>query len=162
MNRLHITLAGLALSLFASLAPAAPLVEPLDRATARALGDSQQHEVPTLVALWSLSCPYCRKNLQEFQALESQGIGLRLVSVASEPLEDQHAEVLAQLGLSGTHYAYGDSAAEALAYALDPNWRGELPRTLLFDGKGGHLALSGPVSAERALAGLGLTPPTTP
>ena len=162
MNALHTLIAGLALGLCANLASAAPQVEPLDRETARTLGNVQQHQAPTLIALWSLSCPYCRKNLQIFQALQTQQPGLRLISIASEPLEEQHAEVLQQLGLSGTHYAYGDSAAEALAYALDPNWRGELPRTLLFDGKGGQQALSGPVSAERALAGLGISAPTAP
>lgn len=159
MNRLHPMLAALALGLCATLSMAAPLVEPLDRETARRLGDPQQHEVPTLVALWSLSCPYCRKNLAQFQALHDQGSGLRLVSIASEPLEAEHAEVLGQLGLAGSHYAYGDGAPEALAYALDPDWRGELPRTLLFDGKGGRQALSGPVSAERAMTGLGLALP---
>lgn len=160
MNRLLHMLAGLTLGLCTSLALAAPTVEPLDRETARSLGDPQQHQMPTLVVLWSLSCPYCRKNLQEFSALQAQG--LRLISIASEPREEQHAEVLGQLGLDGAHYAYGDSSPEALAYALDPNWRGELPRTLLFDGKGGRQALSGPVSAERARAGLGIAPMQAP
>ncbi|MNY55238.1 hypothetical protein D3C86_1911970 [compost metagenome] len=58
--------------------------------------------------------------------------------------------------MPGRHFAYGNEAPEALAFAIDPNWRGELPRTLLFDGQGGRQALSGVIEPQRALQLLGL------
>ena len=52
------------------------------------------------------------------------------------------AQLLARSGLRrDERYAYGDESPEALAHALDPRWRGELPRTYLFDGQGGHAPL---------------------
>ena len=69
----------------------------------------------------------------------------RLLTVAAEPAWAGIAEHLDRLGVPGERYAYGDEAPEALAHAIDPAWRGELPRTLVFDGRGGRRAVSGAI-----------------
>ena len=115
----------------------------LDRTQARQLADPASHVVPTIVALWSLDCPHCKHNLRLFSELASTVSGLRLVTVATEPVAEDMGGILDGLAVSGTRYAYGAEMPEALAHALDPRWRGELPRTLFFDGRGGRVAVSG-------------------
>lgn len=130
----------------------------LDREQARQLADPASHEVPTIVALWSLDCSYCKGNLRLFSALAGQIPGLRLVTVATEPAAADMTAVLDALGVTGTRYAYGAEMPEALAYALDPRWRGELPRTLFFDGRGGRTAESGVRDEAFVRRALGLAP----
>lgn len=147
--------AALGLGLFA-LAAAATGFTPLDKATARALADSTSHRRPTVVALWSSDCVHCKKNFRLFTDLAKADKTLVLISVATEPDNPALAPLLDRAKLPGQRYAYGDEAPEALAYALDPAWHGELPRTLVFDGKGGRIALTGVLDEKtlrRALLG---------
>lgn len=129
----------------------------LDRAAARALVDPAAHGRPAILALWSLECVHCKKNLALFaQMARSHGEELELLTLAVEAPAPALAEVLERFGVSGARYAYGSDMPEALAYAIDPHWRGELPRTLFFDGRGGVVAVSGVVGETDALARLGL------
>lgn len=130
----------------------------LDRQTARQLVDPARHARPTIVALWSSDCPHCKKNLALFAQLAKTDQQLRLLTVAAEPAWDGLAAPLDRLDVPGERYAYGDDAPEAVAYALDPNWRGELPRTLFFDGRGGRHAVSGQVDAHQVRTHLFGTP----
>lgn len=154
MKSLRVTCAMLALWL-ASAAGAADFVE-LDRKHAAALSDPAAHRVPTVIALWSLECVHCKKNLVTLAALARAEPGVRLITVAAQALEPGLAEPLQRLAVPGERYAYGPDVPEALAYALDPRWRGELPRTLLFDGRGGAVAHSGVLGEAQIRAALGL------
>lgn len=134
----------------------------LDRAGARALVDPAAAGQPTVIALWASDCVHCKKNFRRLADLSRSNRDLRVVTVATEPGSAELARLLEAAGVKGPRYAYGSDAPEALAYALDPAWRGELPRTLLLDGKGGRVAVSG-VLDEAALRGpLGLTPAKEP
>lgn len=119
----------------------------LDRPAAKALTDPARYTAPTIVALWSSDCSHCKKNLELFVRMVKAEPRLRLITVATEADFDGLAAPLDRLQVPGPRYAYGDDAPEALAYALDASWRGELPRTLFFDGRGGKVAVSGVVDA---------------
>ena len=71
---------------------------------------------------------------------------LRGVSGVALPTADTRPAI-DKTGVKGERLAYGDDVPEALAYAIDPNWRGELPRTYLFDARGGVKAVSGTIDA---------------
>lgn len=129
---------------------------PLDRPAGRHLADPAAHGKPTVVALWSTDCSHCKSNLRLFSDLARQQKNLRVVSIATEPASPEAAKVLDTLSLPGDRYAYGSDAPEALAYALDPRWQGELPRTLIFDGKGNKVAVSGTLNEGRLRQALGL------
>lgn len=134
-------------------AAAEPFVA-IDREAARKLTDARAHALPTIVALWSSDCSHCKVGLGMFAAMARADARLRLITVAVEPLSAELAVPLDRLGVPGARYAYGPDSPEALAHALDPDWHGELPRTLFFDGRGGRTALSGVVNqatARRAL-----------
>ncbi|MCK9983593.1 MAG: hypothetical protein AzoDbin1_00065 [Azoarcus sp.] len=128
----------------------------LDRAAATRIVDPSRHTVPTIVALWSSECVHCKKNLKLFAEMVKADRRFRLVTVAVEPQFAGLAEPLDLLAVPGQRFAYGAESPEALGYALDSKWRGELPRTIFFDGKGGKTALSGVVTEATVRSSLGL------
>lgn len=129
----------------------------LDRQGARSLVDAKSHSVPTIIALWSSDCPHCKSNLKLFARMASANPRLRLISIAVEPFSEELAIPLDRLGVPGARYAYGPESPDALAHALDPKWRGELPRTLLFDGNGNKDAVSGVMDEHGVNRHLGIT-----
>lgn len=128
----------------------------LDRVEIRELADATNHKAPTILALWSLECVFCKRVLADLPELHRAHPGIVILTLAAEQAEREHAEVLDALGVPGKRYAYGHELPEALAFALDPDWRGELPRTVFFDGRGGKTAVSGLFDTDRALGLLGL------
>jgi thiol-disulfide isomerase/thioredoxin len=128
----------------------------LDRPTGRNLTAAASHTRPTVVALWASDCVYCKKNLRTLAALAKANRQLRIITVATEVPGPATRPEIDKTGVPGERYAYGDDVPEALAYALDPHWRGELPRTYLFDGKGGVQAVSGVIDAAGCRAALQL------
>lgn len=131
-------------------------VRPIDREAARALADTKSHAAPTIVALWSSDCAHCKSNLDLFARMARADARLRVITVAVEPPSIDLAAPLDRLGVPGRRLAYGPDAPEAIAYALDPGWRGELPRTLFFDGRGKRTAVSGVVDQAQVRNVLGL------
>jgi hypothetical protein len=54
--------------------------------------------------------------------------------------------MLDQAGLGGAEsWAFGDSFVEPLRYEIDPQWRGEIPRTILIGSDGGTTIMEGVV-----------------
>jgi thiol-disulfide isomerase/thioredoxin len=129
---------------------------PIDRDAARGLTDAKAYAAPTIVALWSSDCVHCKSNLALFARMAKAEARLRVITVAVEPASTELAAPLDRLAVPGTRFAYGPDAPEALAYALDSKWHGELPRTLFFDGRGGKAAVSGVVDEAKARQALGL------
>lgn len=111
------------------------------------------HGKPQVVMVWSLDCSYCAPS---FEALaQAQRRGLKVVTIATDPVDDDEAMtlVLQKLAKSGLHaeaWAFGTAPAEQLRHAIDPKWRGEMPRSYWFDGKGRVQAYSGLITPERA------------
>lgn len=155
MNRLKCLLAALLCS-SAAICAADDFVS-LDRAGAARIVNATSHTKPTIVALWSSECIHCKKNLKLFAEMAKADPQLKLITVAVEPAEQGLAQALDRFAVPGIRFAYGAEAPEALAYALDPKWRGELPRTILFDGRGGKVALSGVITEATARASLALS-----
>ena len=128
----------------------------LDRHAAKAVTAPRSDTRPTVVALWASDCAYCKQNLPTLATLAKANPQLRIVTVAAELPTADTGPAINKTGVKSERLAYGDDVPEALAYAIDPNWRGELPRTYLFDGKGGMQARSGVIDAAGFKAALGL------
>ena len=87
---------------------------------------------PWVLALWSLHCAPCQEDLALLAALHRRRPDLALVLVAADDPAEAGAvrERLRAHGLDGLEaWVFGDAAPERLRHALDPRWRGELPRT---------------------------------
>lgn len=129
---------------------------PLDRLAAKKLLSPESHQQATIVALWSSDCNYCKKNLKLLSSLAKSNQKLRLITVAAEPESAQLGPMLKPYALSGPRYAYGSDNPEAIAYAIDAKWGGELPRTFLFDGRGGKETVAGVLTTATVEKATGL------
>jgi thiol-disulfide isomerase/thioredoxin len=129
---------------------------PLDRLEAKQLLNPDSHQQPTIVALWSSDCNYCKKNLKLLSRLAKSNKQLRLITLAAEPESAELLPMISPYALAGPRYVYGTDNPEAIAYAIDPNWRGELPRTFVFDGRGGKVIVAGVISTGTVEKATGL------
>ena len=128
---------------------------PLDRVAASQLLNADTYREPTIVTLWSSDCSHCKKNLQFLSVHAKTNKRLRIITLAAEQESSDLGPLLDRYPLPGPRYAYGSDNPEAIAYAIDPNWAGELPRSYLFNGKGGKEKISGVINAailEKGLA----------
>jgi thiol-disulfide isomerase/thioredoxin len=107
---------------------------------------------PFVVMVWSLDCDYCQAS---FNALADakRNSKLGVVTIATDRVDDTEAARLIRkkLGASGLHanaWAFGAAPPEQLRYAIDPKWRGEMPRSYWFDARGEAVAHSGVITAE--------------
>jgi thiol-disulfide isomerase/thioredoxin len=142
--------------LFAAGPLAAADFTPLDRLAAKKLLSPESHQQATIVALWSSDCSYCKKNLKLLSWLAKSNKHLRVITVAAEPESAQLWPMLKAYALSGPRYAYGTDNPDAIAFAIDTNWGGELPRTFLFDGRGGKEVIAGVISTGSVEKATGL------
>lgn len=96
---------------------------------------------PFILAFWSLSCVYCKANLDQLGKLLAQHPRLPLVLVATDSVEESAdiAAVLDKYGLGNAQsWVFADAFVERLYFEIDRKWRGELPRTYFYDA--GHRA----------------------
>jgi thiol-disulfide isomerase/thioredoxin len=91
---------------------------------------------PFVLALWSIHCEPCLRELPQWTALQQRHPGVRIVLVATDPRKQRAAltRALERYSVSGVElWAFADDYEERVRFSIDPRWRGELPRTYLFD-----------------------------
>lgn len=128
----------------------------LDRQSARTVLATPSDARPTVVALWASDCSYCKQNLRTLASLAKSNPQLRIITIAAESPGEATRPELDKTGVKSERLAYGNDLPEAIAYAIDPDWHGELPRTYLFDGKGSTQRRSGVIDAAGFKAALKL------
>ncbi len=108
---------------------------------------------PFILSVWSVNdCTYCLKEMAMFGELAKTRPDLPLVFVSIDAPEfvPQIDALLAKHGLaSKPSWVFNDDIPERPRMALDPKWRGELPRTYLYDAQHRREAVSGVVSTEK-------------
>lgn len=147
-------LAALALTL-CQLAQAADgtagAVRPFEPDSFRQIVRSAQGR-PLVVLVWSLDCAYCQPSFQALADAKKK-YGVDVITIATDPADDAEAvqlirKKLAASGLSSDAWAFGSSPPEQLRHAIDPQWRGETPRTYWFGRDGKAAAHSGLVDTR--------------
>lgn len=106
---------------------------------------------PYVLALWSVHCEPCRSELELLAEFTAGHPEIAIELVATDFLEDRSAAkaMLAEFRLDGVRtWAFADDFAERIRYAIDPRWRGELPRLYLFDANHQPTAISGRVEPD--------------
>ena len=104
-----------------------------------------------IVAVWSTDCPPCRRELSLLGAFRAEHPGVPVVLIATDPPENAELveRVLESFDLPGADFwLFGDSGADRLRYTIDSGWRGEMPRSYLYDRDGSRVGLSGPISKD--------------
>ena len=110
-----------------------------------------------VLALWSLDCAYCEANLQALRNLQrAHPREIELIAIATDSVSESAAlEQRLRAAKADTlpSRAYADATPERINYLIDPNWGGELPRTLVIAADGQRKAFSGALtpSALRAI-----------
>ena len=91
---------------------------------------------PFILTLWSLTCHHCAKELQTLGKLARSDRKLPLVIVSTDTAAEAPEIRVALKGFGLERFdtwVFADAVPERLRYAIDPAWRGELPRSYLFD-----------------------------
>ncbi|MBS4096947.1 MAG: TlpA family protein disulfide reductase [Sulfuricella sp.] len=152
MKRLFVAL----LCLCAWSAHAAPDIQPFVRGSAKQIAAAHPGK-PYILAFWSLTCSHCREELGQLGELLQKNPGVAVVVVSTDsPAEvGEIAAVLAENRLQGAQaWGFADSFVERLRADVDRKWRGELPRTYLFDAAHQAVAHSGKLRPEQLAAWL--------
>jgi hypothetical protein len=107
---------------------------------------------PFVLVVWALDCDYCQPSFKALAEAQRRG-KLAVVTIATDRAGDAQAVSLIEKKIEGTGlaaqaWAFGDAPEERLRYAIDPKWRGEMPRSYWFDSTGNRVAHSGVITAD--------------
>jgi thiol-disulfide isomerase/thioredoxin len=92
-----------------------------------------------LVNVWATWCEPCREEMPDlirfYRDHRAQGLRLVLISADDDDQRADVARILGALGFDGPAFIkHGNDMT--FIDALDPRWKGALPATFLFDGRG--------------------------
>jgi thiol-disulfide isomerase/thioredoxin len=106
---------------------------------------------PFVLSLWSVHCEPCRHEMPMWNALQKKYPGVRVVLVAADnPGELDRIQRFLERHDPGPveSWRYADDFEERIRFAIDPKWRGELPRTYFFDADHQAVARTGVPDAQ--------------
>ena len=102
---------------------------------------------PTVVHFWGLTCGPCRTEMPAWGNLLRERHDLDLVVINADLVPNEPGAVsamLAQTGLAAAeNWTFGDGFVERLRYEIDPQWQGDIPRTLLIARDGSVTTIEG-------------------
>lgn len=153
------TLAGLVLSLFAShiaVAEEAVIKPFLSGSYPQILAENAKQ--PLLLAIWSVDCPSCLKDMEILHKLHEKRPALKIVMLATDDAEamPEIKRIIATHKLGSLeNWAFASDNPEKLRYEIDPAWYGELPRTYFFDAGHQRVGKSGAMSLDEFEAQFG-------
>lgn len=101
---------------------------------------------PFVLAFWSIHCEPCREEMAQWKHLKQRHPALPIVLVATDTPAERTSVVafLARYDPGPVEtWMFADEFSERVRYAVDRSWRGELPRTYLFDAGHRYEARSG-------------------
>jgi len=106
-----------------------------------------------VLALWGLDCAYCESNLQALMKLRrAHPREIELIAVATDSVQ-QSVALEQRLHAAGVDTlpsrAYADATPERINYLIDPDWGGELPRTLIIRADGSRSGISGQLTPAK-------------
>jgi thiol-disulfide isomerase/thioredoxin len=116
-----------------------------------------------VVHFWGVTCGPCRAELPQWGRLLNKRADLRLVTIDADLVPNAPSAVRAMLKQSGLsahaeNRMFSDGFVERLRYEIDPQWGGDIPRTLLIAPDGTTSALEGVADFARISAWLDAQP----
>jgi thiol-disulfide isomerase/thioredoxin len=93
---------------------------------------------PFVLAFWSVTCEPCRHEMAHWNALRKKYPNIAIVLVATDPPAERATmeRFLARYNPGSVErWGFADEFVERVRYAVDPTWRGELPKTYFYDAK---------------------------
>ncbi|MBX9812812.1 MAG: TlpA family protein disulfide reductase [Burkholderiales bacterium] len=131
---------GFALMFTAFALPAAAAastyeLRPFDARSLNAIREARAGR-PFVLAFWSIYCEPCREEMGQWRSIQRKYPDVPILLVSTDPPEERVtvARFLSQYNPGRVEtWAFADDFAERVRFAVDRTWRGELPRTYLFD-----------------------------
>ncbi len=125
------------IALVASAAPPADGARPFD---ARSLATIRQENAGRafVLSLWSIHCEPCAREMPVWRALRARHPGVKVVLVSTDgaaPPERVRAFLARHDPGPVEHWRFADEPEERIRHAIDPKWRGELPRSYFHDAR---------------------------
>lgn len=109
-------------------------LQPIDEAGLRELA-ANKTENYRLINLWSTTCVPCIAELAEFVTINRmyRRRNFEMITLTTDPPDRRDAayKILQKNHVSCTNYIFGSDDRDRLAEALDPQWEGPVPYTLL-------------------------------
>ena len=96
----------------------------------------QQHSHhPYILLLWSIDCPPCYTELQQIGNSDQSLIDFIIITTDDISRAKEAEEILNEFKISSkSQWIFANESKEKLTYSIDPQWRGELPRSYLYNG----------------------------
>jgi hypothetical protein len=146
----------LLVSLLVLQAASAAELKPFNAKSPAAIAQAQAGR-PYVLVLWSVTCAPCRHEMTLWGPLQRKYPNVAFVLVSTDPDGDRAmaAEFLRRHDLRGVEtWIFDDEFSERVRHAIDPAWRGELPRTYVYDASHRRQGFSGvdPKALESWLA----------
>ena len=103
------------------------------------------------MALWSLDCPSCYKELAMLaEERKQRNFNLVLISVDGEEGRGEVEAVISKYKLTNVdNWLFEEHSSQSLRYEIDPLWYGEVPRSYLFDKTHQRQGVSGVLKKEQ-------------
>ena len=102
---------------------------------------------PTVVHFWGLTCGPCRLEMPAWGKFLHERADLELVVINADLVPNEAGAVTAMLAQTGLataeNWTFGDGFVERLRYEIDPQWQGEIPRTMLIARDGAVTTIEG-------------------
>ena len=106
---------------------------------------------PFLLAIWSITCPSCIKDMAVLNELHKAHPDLKIIMISTDDISESAAakEILVKNQLAELeNWIYADENTQKLQYEIDPKWYGELPRTYFFDKTAQRDGVSGALTKD--------------
>jgi thiol-disulfide isomerase/thioredoxin len=135
-------------------------IKPFDSATPAAIARAHAGK-PYVMVLWSLYCDPCREEMHQWGELQRRHPEVPILLVSTDGLGARALteKYLATQKLGRVQaWIFSDEFTERVRHAVDPAWRGELPRTYLYDRAHRAVARSGKIPAREISDWIGRLP----
>ncbi|MCP4187235.1 MAG: redoxin domain-containing protein [Gammaproteobacteria bacterium] len=110
---------------------------------------------PYVLAFWSYNCGICVREMEVWRQVKKEFPEFELVMVTTDSIENKPriSQVLEQEDMQRfENWAFSDPIPARIRNAVDPKWRGELPRIHFYDAKGAMTVHMGMAKKQDVLA----------
>jgi thiol-disulfide isomerase/thioredoxin len=107
---------------------------------------------PFIVSLWSVDCPPCIRELKLWSELQTRYPEMELVLISTDGVDARQTinALLQKTGnLQRESWVFADEFEARLRFEIDPQWYGELPRTIFFGRDHRRHGVSGQLKREQ-------------